>query len=1174
MPLTAGAFDTDSAAVREAYLGELTTEKRQAAFDGLVELQDALIEIGGSGGSAAGGVIIISTNPVPPPPAPTINILSTISAASDADLAAFGDPLNLNAAELDVTADFVTARGITVGLDGALIDTNEHRLEVSGTVTANGLLRKDGEGVLRLTGNNVWNTSPFVNEGTVSGTTSSLMTDINSAVHPAFFNRPQVTIEFDQSFDGAYDFSINDGPVLPNQAQPDVNLVKRGTGVVTLSEYGRFGAGETHVAEGILALTGSGRVGGGTLTLDAGTTFDLSGSSLINLSVGELSGSGNLILGDLKLLSTANTNASFDGVISGVGSFHWGNSRSSGMPQLTLSKVQTYSGNTSLDDSVLKLSGDAALAASSAVELQRANLDISQANGNRLIAGLSGSGKVLLGSNDLALGSNNADSVFSGTFDGSGTVVKQGGGTLELLGNNEGLFAGAIKIEQGRIRAITRGLAATVINNSELELVQDNVGALPLTAYSGTISGTGQLYKSGDGVIWLRGENSYSGGTVIESGVLLGNTDSIQGDISNAGGVGFYQVNNGEYSGDVSGSGSLFAYGPGRLTLSGRNTHSGGTVFSNTLVATHSQALGAADSDVVLAGGTLELAGEISLLQRLAVAASGGTLNTRGFTFTSGRGLSGSGDLVKRGAGLFRLSGNNTAYTGTLNITDGAATLSGQLGGHLVLGPAVSLQVETSPSGSSKIALTGANSTLSVNAAKLAITAGDADYGNRAQFTIATASGGVNGSFSASSIDRDDLAAAVSVSGNEIVVAFASLAAPLSLFAGNDQQSSTAAALDRLFEPSLRAQDPSLQQAFDTFVLLSEDELPQALESVAGTSLAGTTRSIAQAQRALNQTLSQRLAIVAGGPQISVRVPASPLLAAAALGLSFDENQPATRHGAWLRGFGGSGEFEVSAGADDQRMQMGGLAAGYDYALRPDLTAGVLFVLSEATLRQDTPASRTNIDSWQLGLYARYRRDQLYLDGTVTYADHDVSTRRNLALGVNATDTRANFGGHTWNMRAESGYQFEFLPAAQLRLMPFFALQYSRQSFNAYSERGGGALALVVNNSSEVSVRSELGLRLARTWLSTGERELETYTYAAWAHEFTGQSNLAARYASAPVGLGFTIRGTNPARNAANFGAGFHFSGGENLRLFAGFDGEADRRQSTYGASIGLRFRF
>lgn len=105
------------------------------------------------------------------------------------------------------------------------------------------------------------------------------------------------------------------------------------------------------------------------------------------------------------------------------------------------------------------------------------------------------------------------------------------------------------------------------------------------TSISGNISGEGSLVKSGSGTTILTGSNTYTGGTTVLEGILAGTTQSLRGTIVNNGVVNFEQSLNGIYAGVMSGTGSLIKSGAGAVLLSGNNSYSGGTTINSGVLA-------------------------------------------------------------------------------------------------------------------------------------------------------------------------------------------------------------------------------------------------------------------------------------------------------------------------------------------------------------------------------------------------------------------------------------------------------------------------------------------------------------------------------------------------------------------------------------------------------------
>ncbi len=330
-PLLAQAFDSNSAAVRDAYVGPVTQAKKDAALAGLQQLLRSLPTPPFRDWFGSYGAVTYSYNShfsfsFQP------NITATISAANDGDLGAPGAAVTLDSTRLSALASFSTARNFLITANGGAINTNGFNLTLSGNLTANGTLVKEGPGTLVLTGNNVWHAEPLILSGQIEGNSNSLQTSLSI--------NDGVTVRFNQVVDGSYSgvMAQNYG-YYANRPQ----FEKTGAGKLTLTASQSYG-GATNLLQGTLALQGAGSLGNTSgVNVAAGAVLDISGAATTDQNVGALSGSGSVVLGTNRAVIDSGYDSTFSGRISGAGSVF-----KMGYQTLTLTSTQDYAGGTTI----------------------------------------------------------------------------------------------------------------------------------------------------------------------------------------------------------------------------------------------------------------------------------------------------------------------------------------------------------------------------------------------------------------------------------------------------------------------------------------------------------------------------------------------------------------------------------------------------------------------------------------------------------------------------------------------------------------------------------------------------------------------------------------------------------------------------------------------------------
>ncbi len=433
-------------------------------------------------------------------------------------------------------------------------------------------------------------------------------------------------------------------------------LTKQGDGTLILSNTGND-YGDTVIDGGILAAKDAASIGTGDVTIAESATLALSQGTLDNNVTGE----GQIVKsGSDELIVTGDNNYSGGTTITGgtltadhADSLGTGAIANSGVLQVGEGELEnTLSGAGSLvktGTGELTLSGDNSYSGTTTITGGTLTADHADSLGTGTIAN---SGVLQVGEGEL-----------ENTLSGSGSLVKTGTGELTLSGENT--YSGGTTITGGTLTADhADSLGSGDIDNNGV--LQVGEGEL-----KNTLSGTGSLVKIGTGELTLSGDNTYSGGTTIDDGVLIAdNADSLgTGAVANNG---VLQVGEGELKNTLSGTGSLVKIGTGELTLSGDNTYSGGTTIDDgVLIAANVNALSGGDVDnsgtlMLDANGAFELANVTTHSGATTALAAGSTLDAGQLTQEDGSTLS-----IDLGAATDEamITADSVTLGGTLNVT-------------------------------------------------------------------------------------------------------------------------------------------------------------------------------------------------------------------------------------------------------------------------------------------------------------------------------------------------------------------------------------------------------------------------------------------------------------------------------------------------------------------------
>ncbi|MCK1393936.1 autotransporter domain-containing protein [Bradyrhizobium sp. 1] len=242
----------------------------------------------------------------------------------------------------------------------------------------------------------------------------------------------------------------------------------------------------------------------------------------------------------------------------------------------------------------------------------------------------------------------------------------------------------------------------------------------------------------------------------------------------------------------------------------------------------------------------------------------------------------------------------------------------------------------------------------------------------------------------------------------------------------------------------------------------------------------------------------------------------------------------AQRWSVWAAGFGGSQTTDgnLAAGANNSTSRIFGMAAGADYILSPNTTAGFALAGGGTNFSVVNGGSGRS-DLFQAGAFVRHTIGAAYVSGALAYGWQDVTTDRTVTIaGVDRL--RAQFNANAYSGRLEGGYRFVTPWIGGLGLTPYAAGQFTTFDLPAYAESvvsGANTFALAYGSKSVTDSRSELGIRADKSW-AMPNAILTLRGRAAWAHDFNPDHAINSTFQALP-GASFTVNGARQASESA-----------------------------------------
>lgn len=808
-------------------------------------------------------------------------------------------------------------------------------------------------------------------------------------------------------------------------------------------------------------------------------------------------------------------------------------------------------------------------------------------DGYRLDAGRGGA-LAVAGPVDIQVNSG-VTALITAPITGAGGIAKTDGGTLVLAGVNSytggttlsggtlavaadsalGAASGGLAFDGGILRVTGTGFATTA-----REITWGGRGggfdiedAAHIFSLAQDLAGGG-LLKTGAGTLVLTGDNAFAAGIKINDGTLVGDSDSLSGDIVTNADLVFDQATDGTYADDVGGKGRVTKAGTGMLTITGSFAPTGGTTITD---------------------GTLRIGdgGTTGMLYN-AVTNHGTLIFDRADDWSFSGAIAGDGALIKRGDGALTLTGTSTT-TGAFAIEDGTLALAGDIAGSAVtladgtfitgIGRLGSLTARAGStidagdaSGVGVLKINGdldllAGSTLHVDiddegdADRLEAT-GKARIGEGVplniagmvlgeRYTVLTAAKGVEGRF----LDLTDtfafLDATVDYDAHTVTALLARNDTRFVDLAEGENARAAAAGADGL------AEDGALMKAL---LVSSVAEAKAAFASLSGEIIADTVAVLAQEAEHMKQAIIARL--------VDGLAATSEALAAAMPGGAAGTTESEGRGTLWTAAYGSTARYSGDATADLDATRAGFLFGG-DAEVGDGWTLGIAGAIGQTSADADGLTGKADLNGYSLALYGGKRFGRLALRLGAAYTYTSVDSSRSVALPGGLQGLSADYGASTYQAFGDAGYSFNVRGRV---IEPFVNLGVARISVDDVTESGGSA-ALAASDLDATTGASTVGIRFGRT-RERGERVLALGGAVGWRHSFGDtEPEAAMRFADDPAAA-FRVQGTPVARDAMALEAGLDYRINRTLELGVHYNGQVSGAVDDHGVQANMKVRF
>ena len=404
------------------------------------------------------------------------------------------------------------------------------------------------------------------------------------------------------------------------------------------------------------------------------------------------------------------------------------------------------------------------------------------------------------------------------------------------------------------------------------------------------------------------------------------------------------------------------------------------------------------------------------------------------------------------------------------------------------------------------------------------------------QFTILSASQGIQGQFAAFAPNYLFIGTALNYQPNQLTLAIARNQTTFASVAQTRNERAVATVAE-----TLGAGSPVYES------LLASDSAAQAREGFK--QLSGQLHSdVAAAQMADSRYLREA---------VNARLQQAQALDSSAQIDSRD-------NGGWVQLLGGRNNVSGDNNASGYSSSTSGVLLGLDTEVNDGWRVGAATGYTQSHLNGQSASADS--DNYHLSVYGgkRFEAIALRLGGASTW--HRLDTSRRVAYANQSDHAKADYNARTDQVFAEIGY-------TQWRVLePFANLTYLNYQSDSFKEKGGAA-ALHASQQSQDATLSTLGVRGHTQLPLTSTSAVTLRGELGWEHQF-GDTDREASLKFAGSDTAFAVNSVPVARDGAVIKASAQMALTKDTLVSLNYSGLLSNRGNNNGINAGFSFRF